>query len=363
MKNTIVQRGAVLSAVTLLASAAVARGPVVPTDGDILLTSEQATAVRIISGFGPSVAQTLLSFPANYRPAGIALAPDGNYYIANGIAPIPDAGSGIIKVENLFSGAASFSNLVSGSPLDNPIDVIWDDLRGEVITVSNPGASSGNHGLYGATLAGGLTTIYDRGPVGMTRPTYTSGRSIERLTGYDDLLVTDINGGSLPLAPNDGNPSAIWRFRYDGMTNNYDLDPTPWIDFTDVFGPGNHLTIVRGITAGPGGMYITDVASGSVHRLGIDAMTGDWDGSIVTLVTGLDQPEEIIYNRYTDRIVVNEIVDNAANSRIIDFNTDGSDVQLLSTGDHGRGLFIVPTPGALALLSVAGLFAARRRRG
>lgn len=342
----------------LLAAAGSAFAGITPVDGDIIFVSQQDSSIRYISGFGPSVAQTLYSFPdAGDFPAGITKGPDGAFYVSRSRLPVPNAGAGIVRITDLF-GTPNATELVTGDPLQNPIGLSYSDATGRLLTVSNPGSSGMIRGIFDISLGGVVTPVASEVNGGTG---YRSGTSLTRDPNSSDYFVSAINGGAFDPMTLDGQASTLWRLSYNNGTNDYSLDPTPIVDFTDILGPGNHLTNVRGIVAIPGtnDIYAADFVSESIYRITLDAM-GDFQ-SISLVIGGLDEPENLIYNPYTNKLIIDER-GGLTNSVISQINLDGSGYEVLATGDHARGFYIVPTPAGFALAPIAGLFAMRRRR-
>ncbi len=342
----------------LVAVSGTALGGVLPVNGDIIFTSQQDQAIKLISGFGPSVASTLYTFsdPGDY-PAGIAKGFDGQYYVSRGRLPIPNAGAGIVRVNDLF-GSPSETPIATGDPLQNPAALMLSPDNGRLLTVSNPGGAGSIRGIYDVSTAGAVSTIANEVPSGVG---YHAGFGLTKDPNSSDFFVSALNGGAFqPMTP-DGAASTLWRMSYNVGPDNYSLGLTPLVDFTDILGPGQSLTNIRGIAAIPGtsDIYAADFVTESIYKITLDGL-GNFS-SIAFVAGGFDEPENIMYNPWTNKLVIDER-GGLTSSVISQINLDGTGYEVLASGDHARGFYIVPTPAGLALLPIAGLFAARRRR-
>lgn len=357
---------------------AIAGQALAQVNGDVVFTSQQANGIKVISGSVPGPATTLYSSPNSATLfAGITAAPDGNYYVADGRFPFPNlTDAGVVRISNLF-GVASASQLYAGTPVQNPLGLVWDNNTGQLITNSNPGSPPNpptTDGVYGVSLSGSLTTFFtEPNPIPGPRPTFHASHSIikDPRPGSNDFLVSCVNGGSginpSPTFGFDAESSTVWRLRWTGST--YTMDTTPVVDLASSFtGFGQSFYNSRGMAAVPGSssFYITDHEAGKINRVDMDVL-GNFTG-MTTILSGLSFPENVIYNPYTNKLVFGERASSLADygamtgSKISTVNLDGTGLTVLSTGDHARGFYIVPAPGAAALLGIGGLLATRRRR-
>jgi MYXO-CTERM domain-containing protein len=78
----------------------------------------------------------------------------------------------------------------------------------------------------------------------------------------------------------------------------------------------------------------------------------------VSLVLNIEDPGEIQYNKYNNKLVFGQV----APDTLAQINLDGSGYEVLESGVSPRGIWIVPAPGATFALGLAGLLAMRRRR-
>lgn len=356
MRNVFLAAATGLSA--LVAVSGSARGGVSPVNGDIIFTSQQDSSIKLISGFGPSVATSLYTFgaPGDY-PAGIAKGFDGQFYVSRSRLPIPDAGAGIVRVNDLF-GSPSETPIATGNPLQNPGALMLSPNNGRLLAISNPGSAGAIRGIYDVSTAGAVSTITNEVPSGVG---YHGGFDLTKDPNSADFFVSAINGGAFQPPTPDGAASTLWRMSYNGGPDNYSLGATPLVDFTNILGPGMSLTNIRGIAAIPGtsDIFAADFVTESIYKITLDGL-GNYSG-ITFIAGGFNEPEHIIYNPWTNKLVIDER-GGLTSSVISQINLDGTGYQVLASGDHARGFYIVPTPAGLALLPIAGLFATRRRR-
>lgn len=192
--------------------------------------------------------------------------------------------------------------------------------------------------------------------------------------GSGDYLVMATTGGRFvgpPLGtPNRNVSSEIWRVSTnavtDGTGTNTGTTFTELIDTADAAflrstdpDTSFNFTDFRGITAKPGTnqLFVTSTFYDSIFR--IDLTPAGGFGSATVIASGIDGPEDIEYDPYTDTLVFARIGSSRDLMRI---NLDGSNLTVLAAGVHARGITIVPTPGTGGLLALGVLGLARRRR-
>jgi hypothetical protein len=353
--------------------AAGATAQVTPNNGDIIFTSQQANAIKLISGTTPGGATTLY---ASSNPitqyTGISLAPDGNYYVGDGrVSGLNPNDAGITRVNNIFSGSASVTPITVGNPLQNPVNLAWSNDANRFVVVNNPAGPQFPQvfdGIFGVTTGGAINTYFSEN-TSTPRPNYNGGFGIiqDPRPGSRDFLITAVNGGvdtdtspSNPF-PFDAQASTVWRLAYNVGTNSYNLGTSPLVDFSPSVTGFTGFYNTRGIAAVPGtnSFFTTDLVAGVINKVTLDAL-GNFQ-SVQTILTGLNQPESIIYNPFTNQLVFDER-GNLTASQISTVNLDGTGRVVLYAGEHARGFAIVPSPASAALLGLGGLLAARRRR-
>lgn len=323
--------------------------------GDILFTDEFSDTINIINS--PGVWTPLVTFnDPDTRLAQITNI-GGRWYVANGPKPVHDPSTAsIIQIDDLF-GSPIVTTLAQGEPLQNPIGLKYHGKTGQLITINHVDSQINkpkNEGIYAIDPSTGAVTEVYKQQDGQV-PVYKTGYRLVADPNSDDFFVTCVNGGVYDGGPGDMNKgSCIWRLSIN--PNTLQGTVTLLADLSSVL--NDPLTFVRGITAVPGtnDLYIGDGATKAIYRMTLDG-NGDYS-SISAIATGIQDPWEIIYNPYTNKLVYGE----QDISTISQMNLDGSNIQLLASGVGARGLAIVPTPGGAALLGFAGLLASRRRR-
>lgn len=344
----------ILAAQALASAAAMAQAP-----GDILFTDEQARSIRLIPTVG--VPSTLHTFAdPTTRLAGITQGGDGEWYVANGPFPVGNpSASSIIRVANLFT-APSPSIYNSGDPLQNPHGLVYDAPRNRFLAVNNPIQPMTQPELPGilAVTNSSMNFVFSGPPFGAPPPAFRNGTyMVADPNSPNDYIVMAENGGMFNPGTPDGEASTMWRLSINPGTGNGTM--TLIKDFSTT--PYGVLANSRGITAIPGtrDFFITDVIKDAVYKVTLD--NAGLFSSITEVQTGLNGVESIIFNPYTNKLVL-DVSDDLVNPTIRQMNLDGSGLVTLTTG-HARGFAIVPTPASAAtLLGAIGLLAARRRR-
>ncbi|MEO1008977.1 MAG: PEP-CTERM sorting domain-containing protein [Planctomycetota bacterium] len=326
---------------------------------DIVYTNERdATIDSFIGGSGGTLAA---SANPGARLAGIVLV-GGDFFFADGAANAdPTLTSGFFRLSDPF-GAATIAPVSTGLPIENPIGVQWDAGRGNFITINNPvspGATSVD-GILGITPGGTVSTIFEE-DLSIPRPRYQGAARLAPDPAGTGYLVPSPNGSGAVVGPGElGTASALFRIDIDGSLSG---SQSLIVDLGDtaVTGLADPLLDTAGVTVNPstGLVYLTDRDAGAIYELTLDG-AGAFD-SIRVLVDGLDEPEEIQYDPFNDRLVFDE---NRGSDlgRISQVELDGTGLTLLVDDVDTRGIAIVPAPATLALLGLGGLAAARRRR-
>lgn len=332
-----------------------------PSDGDLVFTDEYSDAVyHLPIGGAPSL---LFSTPASSRLAGITRN-GSDWFFADG--PGSGApGSRILKATGLFSGAPVVTTLATGTDVENPIGIKYHGASGNIIGVMNPVDPTKFEGLLGVNAGSSAQTrlFQEPNPATTPSPRYNAGAYIvqDANRGGNRFLVTNANGGVDAPDPSEDNLVAS---TLHGFTIGSDLTTTH--DFIYDFsssstGLANTLFEVRGIAINGDNVYVSDILRGEIYKLTLSG-AGTVSG-ISLLASGLDQPESLIYNPFTNKLIIDEIGElDPSRSRISQINVDGTGYEILARGYHARGFEIVPTPGTLALLGFGGLMAGRRRR-
>lgn len=357
-------------AIALVAFAGAASSALAGPVGYIVYTDLTHNDLAMVPGNGGGVT-TLIDFAGSMgsngtRMAGIVQV-GSSFYVSNGPVPVPDPStSAIWKIDDLF-GTPSVSNFASGEPVQNPTDIEYDADADGLVWQQNPFGpmtQGREEGVYSKKFSGGgVVTSFTEPATNGPTPRYEAGTYMTHNPIGSGYYVMALNGGVLPSGPNPAgdnvSPSTLWRMSINpvtlaaSMTLAYDfgtLDPD--------------LVQVRGITAIPGvqALFVTEWLDGKVYKLDLDG-SGNVVG-INAIASGLNNPECIEWNPFTNKLVISEEADGViANQRISQINIDGSGYEVLVDQTHARGFaFVVPTPGAAGLAGIAGLVALRRRR-
>lgn len=333
-----------------------------PSDGDLVFTDEFSDAVYHLPIGMP--ADLLFSVPSS-RLAGITRI-GSDWFISDGPFPVTDpSNSRIIKATGLFSGAPVVSTFASSGDIQNPIGLTYHSGANSLVGVMNPGKGPPKFdGLLAIDSTGTATTrLFEEPDPGSTAsPRYNAGAYIvQDVNRGNRFLVTNSNGGVDAPDPSEDNfvASTLHAFTIgDDLTTTHDYI----YDFSaSSTGLADTLFEVRGLTIAGDNVFVSDVLRGEIYKLTLDG-TGAVSG-ISLLAAGLDQPESLIYNPFTNKLIIDEAGElDPTRARISQMNLDGTGYEVLAEGFHARGFAIVPTPGTLALLGAGGLLAGRRRR-
>ncbi|MBL0922699.1 MAG: hypothetical protein IBJ10_11315 [Phycisphaerales bacterium] len=287
---------------------------------------------------------------------------NGSWYVNSDNVPIQNPSvAQIFRIDNLF-GASSHSTVFASHPLQRPIGLDYHRGSDTLIAINNaPQADQlpvEFEGILGVARDGSSAGfIFDEDVGNPTNPRYKAGNRITKDPyDADRFYVTATNGGAgdTGVGPDTVRPSQIYTL---DMANDGSGTLTQLVDFTST---ATTLTFVRGITSAIGqdgfvDLYITDSFADAIYRVDLDA-NGDF--AALSLVANVEDPGEIQYNKYTNTLVFGQI----ALDTLSQINLDGTGYQVLATNVSPRGIWIVPTPGAGALIAVAGLVGLRRRR-
>jgi hypothetical protein len=302
------------------------------------------------------------SDPDNTRLACITRGPDGAFYVANGPTPINDPSqSNIFRLTGLLGGVPNATVFAQSDPLQNPVGLVYDAPTNNFLAANNPvGAMSQQPfaGIVGIdATTGALTEVYQQPADNDPAPAYRRGiRLVGDQTTPGTYLVTSVNGGTYDTGdPGDENHgSTLWRLTVDNTLNGtVDL-----VADMSTFNTGSPITRMRGLTFGPEGeLYVTDAGTDAIYRIDFSGSAVDTITQIFALPAG-SGALDIIYQPSSDSLVFS--AEDAA--ELWRVGRDGSGATLLASNFEARGFYLIPAPGAAALLGLAGLAAARRRR-
>jgi hypothetical protein len=285
----------------------------------------------------------------------------GSFYFADGAANFdPALTSGLYRLDGAF-GTPSIAPVATGMPIENPIGLQWDAGRGNFITINNPFSpiAGSVDGILGITPGGTVSTIFEQ-DLSVPRPRYQAAARLARESS-GSYLVPSLNGsGAVSGTGELGNGSALFRIDIDGSLTGSESLVVDLAD-TAVTGLAEPLLDTAGIAINPtnGLVYLTDRHAGAIYEMTLDG-SGAFD-SIRVLLDGLNEPEEIQYDAFNDRLVFDENF-GAGLGRISQVELDGSGLTVLLDGVDTRGIVVVPAPASLSLLALGGLAAVRRRR-
>ena len=361
----------VASAAALLTAGATVHGGMFQA-GDYVYTNNNIDTIVGYS-FGSGMATNLLTFndPNNdqYRIADLTRV-NGAFYVNSGFGDADDGNPGrLIRINNLLSGAGTFSDLSFGDPLQNPIGLEYHAPSGQFLVVNSTNQTQNQmapnrDGIIGVDFGTGNTTQRFLEDVNSTDfPRYAGGAYItDDVNNGDRFYVTSVNGGGFRTGM-DGNlgiSSQIYAANVDTMTGDVTVEQV--VDFDGSAGAFGPLTFVRGITSTTGvdgltDLYVTDGFTNAIYRVDLDA-SGQFAG-IDLIIDGLDNPQTIEYNQFRGSLIFHELGAQTISEVLL----DGTGLTVLETGVvSARGFYIVPAPGAMALFGLGGLVAARRRR-
>ena len=273
----------------------------------------------------------------------------------------PTLTSGLFRLDNPF-GMPSITPVATGRPIENPIGLQWDAGRGNFITVNNPFTpdASSVEGILGITPGGSVSTIFEQ-DLSVPRPRYQGASRLAPEFGTSNYLVTSPNGSGAVVGPGElGTGSALYRIEIDGSLSGTSSLVVDLAD-TSVTGLAEPLLDTAGIAVNPtnGLVYLTDRNAGAIYEMTLDG-SGAFD-SIRVLLDGLNEPEEIQYDPFNDRLVFDENLGTDL-GRISQVELDGSGLRVLIEDVETRGIAIIPAPASLSLVALGGLAAMRRRR-
>jgi MYXO-CTERM domain-containing protein len=342
----------------------------------VVYTDQISDTIGAVNTVGaPYTLVDFRSFQSDFdtRLAWITPGPGGALYVANGPAPVPNPTpkAGIYRIDNIFT-SPTVTWAGGGDPLQNPVGIIYDAPRSQFIAISNPQgniAQGPRDGIFGVSVPGAtVTELYAEPSIfGTPRPRYEAGHHIVQDSLSGRYIVSCVNGGTSAPVNSDPDASTLWYF--DAATNNVSL----LADLSGILPGGHSITRLTGMATIPGDndLFVADqligVGEGAIYRILRDDTTGAVTGASLVL-GGLTQPEQLLYNPYSGKLIVNERANfggefgPAGTPRIFEMNLDGSNVVTLASGMHARGLYVIPAPAGAAVLGLAGLVAARRRR-
>ncbi len=337
----------------------------------------------------------------------------------------PSSNASIGQVYDLF-GTPSVGTLTSNVPAINPLGMWYDHSRGSLLYINNTNQNARNGTQFPATDGGlnavnpgtGATTrLWNQLPNATPTPFPNLGTFLTPSgQGNNDYYSAFPNGGtyltsqSVPvsgggtqLMPANRNWSSVIARTSIPSISTGAATQTVLADFngsntyTDLSGQTQTLpllTDVRGIIARPGSneLYVTNMARNAIVSGNLaDGAQGIWKillDATGNSIVGVSQifastafdPEVIRFDSFTNTLVFSELgyeadlarlspfatyASTAAghnNGRLSRINLDGTGYTVLAQGVRVRGIDIIPTPGAMAVLGLGMVVAGRRRR-
>lgn len=367
-----------LSVLALLAVAGAASVASASAVGNIVFTSKINDAVMY---YDNGTVSTLASFSdPDVRLGDILRGPEGQFFVSSGPFPVDlnNNKSAVYKIDNLWS-SPSISTLSSNYPLANPSGLAYHAASRTLLTVNNAQSQYNPvnpiRGVLNVNIDSGSTSTGYNQPSFQTPPVVW--RTADDLvanpytgTGNDYYAIC-LNGGDTNYGPADNEASTIWK--YSVNPNTLVGTPSLLVNFADtgVTGLSTVLNFVRSATIKESTreMFLANgpvIGNGNggngIYRMVLDA-NGNFQ-SVSLLVDTLtaigpnSRPDKIRYNSYTNKVVFSD----ESNDSIYQVNPDGTGLELVTANAGARGFYFIPTPGAAAILGLAGLAAARRRR-
>jgi hypothetical protein len=338
----------------------------------VVYTDQISDTIGAVTHTGAT--STLVDFRSFQSDAATRLAwltpgPDGALYVANAPFPVSNPSSAAIyRVGNIW-GTPSVSVFASSDPIQNPVGITYDAARSQFLTLNNaagPIAQGGFDGVLGlANPSGAKNVLFTEGPNTGPRPRYEAGHHVIPDTTTGNFIISCVNGGSFAPVNSDPDGSTLWYF--NAASNTVSL----LADLSFSLPGGESITFATGMAManGDNDLFVSNsrpnAGEGAIYRVIRDDVSGAVTG-VNLVLGGLTQPEQLLYNPYNGKLIVNERgnYDGATPgvARIFEMNLDGTNVTTLATGMHARGLYVVPAPGSLALLGLGTLIATRRRR-
>ncbi|TVQ62222.1 MAG: hypothetical protein EA378_07145 [Phycisphaerales bacterium] len=356
------------------AIAAISGGASAQSAGDVVFTTDDGGVwLRTLGGMTTQLAQ--INDPG-VRLADLAFGPGGALFVNSGPAPVENPSQAVMyRIDDPF-GSANVSVLASSDPLQNPVGLVFDPNSGNLLTVNNPGTPGQPQfyiGLLGVNPTTGVVTELLERDIS-SFPTWNRGSYLSQVPGAPgEFFATAAEGSAtvIPAVPGFSRAGSLHRLTVSGDLSGASESLIVDLGDTSVTGLNMPITRVTGVTAVDSqtlfvSAFDFDDQAGAIYRVDLDA-NGDFVGLQDITSGNVPQtflPEEIEYNPFTGTLLfADRSTSGATGGNILEINLDGTGFSVFANEGRVRGIAIIPTPAGGALLAIAGLAAARRRRG
>ncbi len=360
MKNKIAMIALVAGSLGGIASA--------QTNGSYVFTGNENFVYHLPTG-AASATQVANLGPAT-RLLGIAVGPNNRLFVGNGPFPVQqpvNTAAMMYTVDNWFAGPAVTNVLKSGDPIQNPNHHIYHAPYNGLVTINNPGVQeplpNRSEGIYNINASTGATTLMHAEAPGTNFPFYNAGGAIAHWSGHANQFFMTAVEGSPTIAPGftqrastlhrlDVNPGTLAGTE----TLLLDMGNTAQTGFSKPIGRANGIANV-----GDSLFIATFDFEDNVSRVfRADLTPGGTVGSFTLLLNNLPFINDIVYNPFSNKLALG---DRSATPGIWEVDVNGANLtKILNDGTLPQRLAVVPAPGALMLLGLGTLVAARRKR-
>lgn len=305
------------------------------------------------------------------RILGIGIGPNNRLFVGNGPFPVQQPVNTVptmYTIDNWFAGPAINTVLHVGDPLQNPNMHIYHGAYNGVIAVNNPGVQeplpNRAEGIFHINAnTGAATQMYGEGSGGTVLPFYNAGGAITHWTGNANRFFMTAVEGSSTIAPG-FTQRASTLHRLDVNPGTLAGTETLLLDMGNTAQTGYSKPIGRanGIANVGDSLYIAtfDFEDNVSRIFRADLTPAGTVSSFTLMLDNLPFINDIIYNPYNNKLALG---DRSATPGIWEVDLNGANLtKILNDGTLPQRLAVVPAPGALMLLGVGTLVAARRKR-
>lgn len=341
------------------------------------------------------------------RLADISVGPNGSFLVAQGQGgPRGDPNTSTIGLGAVLSlqnvqTVPSISSRSSSGLLANPIGIAYDATTDSAVTVHNPTSglqiTPSTDGIVTANYTTGAQNLIFVEDRNAPRPRYQAGAYIQPDPRglARTFVVSSIQGGlNVPVVTNTVGGPQLYRLTYDANLGNTVMSRI--VDFTNPAETGVTEQFLDGVNdpTASGGIRGVAIVPGDANSVyvamrwkGIWKVNLNNDGSFNSMqeIISVINPNSPLFNGLIEAMdydpFANKLVfsldtrltpqgpaDGVFNASVTalrglwEMNLNGTGLSNLVRGVHVRGIDFIPSPGTAALLGLAGLVAARRRR-